>query len=51
MKTFAKRSILSLRPLISAKNEHFEKNFGLDDVFKAELKTDFWKTFVMASSS
>ena len=51
MKTFAKRSILSLRPLISAKNKHFEEIFGLDGVFNAELKTDFRKSFVMASSS
>ena len=51
MKTFAKRSILSLRPLISAKNKHFEKTFGLDGVFNAELKTFFRKIFVMASFS
>ena len=51
MKTFAKRSILSLRPLISAKNKHFEKIFGLDGVSNAELKTHFRKIFVMASFS
>ena len=51
MKTFAKKSISSLKPLFSAKKKHFEKIFGLDGVSNTELKIDFRKFFVMISLS
>ena len=51
MKTFAKKSISTLRTLISAKKRHFGKFFAQDGVFLAELKIDFRKIFVKASSS
>ena len=50
MKTFAK-SISTLRTLFSAKKTHFGKIFAQDGVFLAELKLDFRKVFVKASSS
>ena len=52
IKTFAKTSISTLRTLISAKKKHFEKHFAQGGVsLDEELKTDFRKIFVEASSS
>ena len=51
LKTFAKKSISTLRTLFSAKKTHFGKIFAQDGVFLAELKIDFRKIFVKASSS
>ena len=51
MKTFAKMSISTLRALFSAKKKHFGKFFTQDGVSLAELKIDFRKIFVKASSS
>ena len=50
MKTFAKKSISTLRTLFSAKKKHFERIFAQDGVSLAELKKDFRKIFVKASS-
>ena len=46
MKTFAIRSISSLRPLISPKKKYFEKWFGLDGVSNAELKMHYQEIFL-----
>ena len=51
MKTFTKKSISTLRTLFSVEKKHFGKIFVQDDVSLAELKIDFRKIFVKASSS
>ena len=51
MKTFANKSISTLRTLFSVNKEHFEKVFAQDDVSLAKLKIDFRKIFVKAYSS
>ena len=51
MKTFANKSISTLRTLFSVKKEHFEKVFAQDDESLAKLKIDFRKIFVKAYSS
>ena len=50
IKTFAKTSISTLRTLFSAKKKYFEKIFAQGGVSLDELKTDFRKIFVKASS-
>ena len=51
MKTFAKKSISTLKSLVSVTKKHFEKIFVQDGVSLAELNIDFRKIFVKASSS
>ena len=51
MKTFAKKSISTLRTLFSSKKKYFEKIFAFVDVYLAKLKIDFRKIFVKASLS
>ena len=50
-KTFAKKSISTLKSLFSAKKKHFEKFFMEDDVSLTEQKIDLRKIFVKAFSS
>ena len=67
MKTLAKKSISTLKSLVSARKKHFGKIFAIDSVFSlvkdtlsifaidsvsfTKLKTNFRKIFVKASSS
>ena len=52
MKTFAKKSISTLKSLVSAKKKHFGKKFfAVDGVSFIKLKIDFRKIFVKGSSS
>ena len=51
MKTFAKKSISTLKSLISVRKKHFGKFFAVDGVSITKLKIDFRKIFVKASLS
>jgi len=48
MKTFAKKSIATLKSLVSAKKKHFEIFFAVDGVSFTELKLFFRKIFLKA---
>ena len=51
MKTFAKKSISTLKSLVSVKKKHFGKIFAVDGVSFTKQKIDLRKIFVKASSS
>ena len=51
MKTFAKKSISTLKSLVSVKKKHFGKIFAVDGVSFTKLKIDLRKISVKASSS
>ena len=52
MKTFAKKTISTLKSLVSMRKKHFGKIFAVDGVSTiTKLKIDFRKIFVTASSS
>ena len=51
MKTFAKKSVSTLKSLVSARKRHFGKMFAVDGVSFTKLKINFRKIFVKASSS
>ena len=45
MKIFAKKSISTLKSLVSVRKKHFGKIFAQDDVSLAKLKIDFSENF------
>ena len=51
MKTFSKKSISTLKSLVSVRKKHFGKIFAAEGVSFTKLKIDFRKIFVKASSS
>ena len=51
MKTFAEKSISTLKSLVSVRKKHFRKIFAVNGVSFTKLKIDFRKIFVKASSS
>ena len=51
MKTFAKKSISTLKSLVSVRKKHFGKIFAVDGVSFTKPKTDFRKIFLKAPSS
>ena len=51
MKTFAKKSISTLKSLVLMRKKDFGKIFAVDGVSFTKLKIDFRKIFVKASSS
>ena len=51
MKTFSKKSISTLKSLVSVREKHFGKIFAAEGVSFTKLKMDFRKIFVKASSS
>ena len=51
MKTFTKKSISTLKGLVSVRKKHFRKIFAVGGVSSTKLKIDFRKIFVKASLS